>query len=155
MRPQSRGYMKMKTARHDGPLEIQPRFLSEAADVDALVGAVEIAFELADQPAYRNLTRRWVTPPRRLDRTGIIAFLRDACVSYFHPVGTCAMGRSPQAVVDAQLRVHGLDGLRIADASIMPAIPSANTHAPCVMIGELAAQMISGEQGIRESPVRA
>ncbi len=81
-------------------------------------------------------------PDRRLDRAGITAFLRDACISYFHPVGTCAMGTGLQAVVDSQLRVRGIEGLRIADASIMPAITSANTHAPCVMIGEFAAREI-------------
>ncbi|HEX4138932.1 MAG TPA: GMC family oxidoreductase N-terminal domain-containing protein [Candidatus Methylacidiphilales bacterium] len=154
MRPQSRGYVKMKTARHDGPLEIQPNFLREPADVDALAAAVEIGFELAEQPGYRNLIKRRITPPGRLDRAGAVAFLRDGCVSYFHPVGTCAMGTGPEAVVDSQLRVHGVESLRIADASIMPTITSANTHAPCVMIGEFAARLIRGAPIAREKSIR-
>ncbi len=84
MRPQSRGYVKMKTARPDGPLEIQPNFLRETADVEALVAAVEIAFELADQPAYRNLIKRWVAPDRRLDRAGITA-LPARCLHQLFP----------------------------------------------------------------------
>jgi choline dehydrogenase len=77
-----------------------------------------------------------------MSREETVAFLRRCCSTYFHPVGTCAMGSGREAVVDAELRVHGMDGLRVADASIMPTITSANTNAPAVMIGEFAAQLI-------------
>src|SRR5262249_53732667 len=70
------------------------------------------------------------------------AFIRRACFTYLHPVGTCAMGSGRVAVVDAELRVQGIEGLRIADASVMPTIPSANTNAPTVMIGEFASRLI-------------
>jgi choline dehydrogenase-like flavoprotein len=71
-----------------------------------------------------------------------VAFLRRSCMSYFHPVGTCAMGSGEEAVVDAELRVRGVKGLRIADASVMPTIPSANTNAPSIMIGEFASRLL-------------
>jgi choline dehydrogenase len=142
MRPQSRGYLRMKTAKHDGPLEIQPNFLAEQADVDALVAGVELGLDIASQPALRALIKRCVAPLGRMAREDTVAFIRRACSSYFHPVGTCAMGRGEEAVVDAQLRVRGVEGLRIADASVMPTVPSANTHAPVVMIGEFAARLL-------------
>jgi choline dehydrogenase len=144
VRPQSRGFVRMKSAKHDGPLEIQPNFLAERADVDALVSSIEIGLDIASRPALRQLIERRVAPVKGqgLSRDEIVTFLRRACVSYWHPVGTCAMGSGRDAVVDADLRVHGVDGLRIADASIMPTITSANTNAPCVMIGEFAARRI-------------
>jgi choline dehydrogenase len=144
VRPQSRGFLSMKTSKHDGPLEIQPNFLAERADIDALVSGIELGLDIASRPAFRKLIERRVAPVRgsSLDREEALTFLRRACTSYFHPVGTCAMGSSREAVVDADLRVHGVQGLRIADASIMPTITSANTNAPSVMIGEFAARRI-------------
>jgi choline dehydrogenase len=77
-----------------------------------------------------------------MSRHDIVAFIRQACSTYFHPVGTCAMGSGREAVVDAELRVRGALGLRVADASVMPTIPSANTNAPVVMIGEFASRLL-------------
>jgi choline dehydrogenase len=142
LRVQSRGALRLKTAESDGPLEIQPNFLAESADVDALVAGVELGLDLAAQPAYRDLIRRWVAPPERLTRDGKVAFLRRSCLSHNHPVGTCAMGAGREAVVDAELRVRGIEGLRVADASVMPTIPSAPTNAPTVMIGEFASRLL-------------
>jgi choline dehydrogenase len=144
VRPQSRGFLRMRTARHDGPLEIQPNFLAEQADVDALVSGVELGLDISLRPAFRKLIERRVAPVRglNLSRVEALTFLRRSCVSYFHPVGTCAMGSGRAAVVDSELRVRGVEGLRIADASIMPTITSANTNAPCVLIGEFAARRI-------------
>jgi choline dehydrogenase len=144
VRPRSRGFLRMKTSRHDGPLEIQPNFLAEQADVDALVSGIELGLDIASRPAFRALIERRVVPAigPSLSREEALTFLRRACTSYSHPVGTCAMGSGREAVVDAELRVHGVDGLRIADASIMPTITSANTNAACVMIGEFAARRI-------------
>jgi choline dehydrogenase len=142
VRPQSRGYLRMKTAEHNGPLEIQPNFLKEQADVDALVTGIELGLDIASQPAFQNLIKRWVAPPTRMSRGETVAFLRRACSTYFHPVGTCAMGSGSNAFVDAELRVRGVEHLRIADASVMPTITSANTNAPTVMIGEFASQKL-------------
>jgi choline dehydrogenase len=142
VRPQSRGYLRLKKAGHNGPLEIQPNFLAERADVDALVAGIELGLEIASQPAFRDLINRWVVPPRRMSRQATVAFVRRSCSSYLHPVGTCAMGPGQEAVVDVELRVRGTLGLRIADASVMPTIPSANTNAPSIMIGEFASRLL-------------
>jgi choline dehydrogenase len=142
VRPQSRGYLRLKTADPDDPLEIHPNFLKEPADVDALVTAVELGLDIAAQAVYRDLVRRWVAPATRPGRDDAVAFVRRACSTYHHTVGTCAMGRGPEAVVDAELRVRGVEGLRIADASVMPTIPSAGTHAASVMIGEFASRLV-------------
>jgi choline dehydrogenase len=110
-----------------------------------LVAGVELGLDIASQPAFRELIKRWVAPPERMSRGDTVAFIRRSCSTYFHPVGTCAMGSGKEAVVDSELRVRGVEGLRIADASVMPTIPSANTNAPVVMIGEFASRlMVSG-----------
>ncbi len=107
---------------------------------------IELGLDIASQPAYRDLIKRWVAPTRRMSQEETVAFLRRACSTYFHPVGTCAMGSGSEAVVDAELLVRGVQGLRIADASVMPTIPSANTQAPAVMIGEFASRLLAGAQ---------
>jgi len=142
VRPQSRGYLRVRTADPNGPLEIQPNFLAEQADVEALTTCVELGLELASQPAYRDLVKRWVVPPRRMSREATVAFVRRSSTTYVHTVGTCAMGAGREAVVDAELRVRGVRGLRVADASVMPTIPSANTNAAAVMIGEFASRLL-------------
>jgi choline dehydrogenase len=142
LRVQSRGALRLKAAQPDGLLEIQPNFLAERADVDALLAGVELGLDLASQPAYRDLVRRWIAPPERLCRDGTVAFLRRSCLSHYHPVGTCAMGSGRDAVVNPDLRVYGVEGLRVADASVMPTIPSAPTNAPTVMIGEFASRLL-------------
>ena len=142
VRPLSRGHLRLTTADLGSPLEIQPNFLSERADVEALMAGIDIGCELASQRAFRDLIRRWVVPPARMSRAEREAFARRSCSTYFHPVGTCAMGSGTEAVVDAALRVRGVEGLRIADASVMPTITSANTHAPAVMIGEFASRLL-------------
>src|SRR5262245_9092294 len=142
VRPRSRGYLRLRTADPNGPLEIQPNFLAEQADVEALAAGVELGLDLASQPAYRDLIKRWVVTPRRMSRDATVAFVRRSCSSYLHPVGTCAMGPDREAVVDAELRVRGVRGLRVADASVMPTIPSANTNAPSIMIGEFGSRLL-------------
>jgi choline dehydrogenase-like flavoprotein len=142
VRIESRGYLRMQTSRFDGPLEIQPNFLSVDSDVNAMLSAMEMGLELASQPAFRELTGSWAIPPKRINREEMLSLLRRGCSAHFHPVGTCAMGNGKLAVVDSKLRIHGVQGVRIADASIMPTIPSADTNAASVVIGEKAAQMI-------------
>ena len=105
--------------------------------VGLLVG---VAFALVKTVQARRSTPS--APPERLSRQGTAAFIRRFCTSYFHPVGTWAMGTGREAVVDAELRIRGVEGERVADASVMPTIPSANTNAPTVMIAEKAADMI-------------
>lgn len=154
VRVESRGYLRMLSSRFDGPLDIQPNLMAEPADIEALLTGMELGFELASQSAFKNLIDRWVTPSRPLSRGESLAFLRQACCSYFHPVGTCAMGSGSNAVVDGELRVRGVTGLRIADASIMPRITSANTQAPTVMIAEFASRLITCATGYARSTPR-
>src|SRR5262249_46298400 len=142
VRAHSRGYLRLRTAGHDGPLEIQRNFLAEQTDVDALVAGIELGLEIASQPAFLDLIKRWVAPARRMSRGETVAFLRRSCMSYLHPVGTRAMGLGEEAVVDAELRVRGVNGLRMGDASVMPTIPSANTNAPSIMIGEFTSRLL-------------
>ena len=146
MRSQSRGYMRLDSAAPGGRLEIQPNFLREASDVARLVEAVEFCMALADTPAYAPFVLRPASPDRRLSRRELEAFVRQACDTFFHTCGTCAMGTGEQAVVDPALRVRGVTGLRIADASVIPIIPSCNTNAPVVMIAERAADFILGAE---------
>ena len=141
--PKSRGYLKMLTSRHDGPLEIQPNFISDPSDLEALVAGVEIGLDLISQPAFKNIIQKRIIPGKLTSKSAIEGFIRDALTSYFHPIGTCAMGSGPEAVVDNRLKVHGVIGLRIADASVMPTITSANTNAATMMIGEFASQAIT------------
>jgi choline dehydrogenase len=143
---QSKGYLKMKSSAHDGPLVIQPNLIAEPRDLEALTSAVELCLDLAAQPALRNIIKRWVAPATRFGRREVIAFIRDACSTYFHPVGTCAMGTGSNAVVDHRLRVYGVEGLRIADASVMPQITTGNTNAPTLMIGEFVAELLLGRR---------
>jgi choline dehydrogenase len=142
VRPRSRGYLRLRTADPVGPLEIQPNFLAEEADALALASCVELGLDLASQLAYRDLIKRWVVPPERMSPEDTVAFVRRSCSGYVHPVGTCAMGTGREAVVDVELRVRGALGLRVADASVMPTIPSANTNAPSIMIGEFASRLL-------------
>jgi len=142
MRPVSRGQVRLLSAAPNGPLEIQPNFLQERADVEALMRSVGFALDLGAQPAFRDLVKRPASPSSRLAPRQLEEFVRLSCSSYFHPVGTCKMGVDPLAVVDPRLKVHGLSGLLVADASVMPQITSGNTHAPCVMIGERAAEFL-------------
>src|SRR5262249_31598406 len=140
--PQSRGYLRLRTADPNGPLEIQRNFLAEQADVEALATCVELGLDLGAQPAYHDLIKRWAVPPRPMDRQATVAFIRRSCSSYLHPVGTCAMGADREAAVDAGRLVRGGRVPRVADASVMPTIPSANTNAPSIMIGEFASRLL-------------
>jgi choline dehydrogenase len=143
MTVESRGYVEIDPESPSG-LRIQPNMLAAQADVDALVASVEIALELADQPGFAQLVKDRAAPGEDLSKESLTEFVRNSAMPYFHPVGTCAMGTDDAAVVDPELRVHGLSGLRVADASIMPSITSGNTNAPTVMIAEKAADLISG-----------
>ena len=140
----SKGYIRLTSASTDGPLEIQPNLMLDPADFEALIKAMELCMDLAEEPDMAEIIKTWVAPDRRLDRSEIKHFLRDACSTYFHPVGTCAMGNGPEAVVDNRLKLHGIKNLTIADASVMPQIPTANTNAPTLMIAEFAAEVLLG-----------
>ena len=147
MGSRSVGYLRVHStepaAGGDG-VEIASGFLTEQADVDALVESVDMIMDLAATAAYARLIDAPLMPPGRLDRAGAEAFVRANCSTFFHPCGTAAMGTGPAAVVDPGLNVIGTEGLRIADASVIPVIPACNTQAPVIAIAERAADLITG-----------
>jgi choline dehydrogenase-like flavoprotein len=137
--PRSRGRLRLSGPEHSDPIRIEPNALSEPDDLKAAIACVEVLREIGNSAELRPFVRREVMPG---DLTGgqLESYLRDAVTTYWHPSGTAKMGRDPMSVVDGRLNVYGVDNLRVADASIMPRITSANTMAPCVVIGERAAQ---------------
>jgi choline dehydrogenase len=139
VRPQSRGFVRL---RSDSPLDpplINPRHLAEQADVDALVAGIELSRRIGEIEAFREWREHEVVPGPTAD---LEQFVRTVAGTWFHPVGTCRMGSGADAVVDMELRVRGLEGLRVADASIMPEIVSVNTNGASMMIGWHAAGLI-------------
>lgn len=144
MHSKSVGHVKMLSSDPFGPLDIQPNYLAEPSDLDALIVAVETMMDLAETRAFSDLFDGFAAPARRLSKPEMIDFIRQGCSTFFHPVGTAKMGNDEMAVVDARLRLRGLDGLTIADASVVPIIPTCNTHAPVTMIGERAADFLLG-----------
>jgi len=143
LRPDGRGTVRLKSADPLAPPEIKFNFLKSAGDWNALIEGMRICREIARQPALKPFVGEEILPGAGV--TGeeeLKAFIRANGVSNLHPVGTCRMGREVDAVVDPQLRVHGIGSLRVADASIMPSIVAGNTNAPSIMIGEKCADMV-------------
>jgi choline dehydrogenase len=143
IRPASRGELKLTANDPAAPLHIDPRYLSEQADLDALVHSLEVSLEIMASPAFAKWRKRAVWPQTKT-RNERVEWVRRTCETYHHQAGTCKMGIDAMSVVDPQLRVHGVEGLRVADASIMPAVVSGNTNAAAIMIGEKAADLIRG-----------
>lgn len=137
LRPESRGRVELLPG---GELRVSPQYLTAEADQKLAVRSLEIAREISQHKLMQEIGAEEVDPPERTD----IDHARAVANSIYHPAGTCKMGPSsdPTAVVDPQLRVHGLEGLRVVDCSIMPNLVSGNTHAPTVMIADKAAQIL-------------
>jgi len=154
IRPASRGSVTIRSADpEDRPL-VDPAFLACAADVDALERGFELCREIADTGAMAEWRGAELYPgPEVSSSEGVRDYVRGTLTTYQHVVGTCKMGIDELAVVDSELRVHGVTGLRVADASIMPAITSGNTHAPTTMIGERAADLVASALGTRTREV--
>lgn len=145
-RPRSRGEVRLRSARaSDAPI-IRGNYLSEPEDLATLVEGVRLIRELGATKAFASVSLDETEPgAASASRVDIAAFIRRAVDTIYHPAGTCRMGRDDRAVVDRTLRVRGVDGVRVADASIMPRVVNATTHAACVMIGEKVADLIRGE----------
>ena len=143
MRPESKGHIHIKSANPHQPPAINFNFLSSPIDAEVTTRAVRIARAVMTAPAMAHLGVTELAPgASQTTDDEILAWVRSAAQTTYHPVGTCKMGSDPMAVVDAQLRVRGIEGLRVADASIMPTLTSGNTNAPSIMIGEKAADMV-------------
>lgn len=143
-RPKSAGTVTLASADPRVMPLIDPRYFSHPDDIRTLVKGTQIALDIMHAKPFDGFRGKTLTPFERDDPAQIEQMLRDTCDTEYHPCGTCRMGpdSDPSAVVDAQLRVRGMKGLRIADASIMPAITSNNTNAPSIMIGEKCADLI-------------
>ncbi len=143
LRPEGRGRVSLKSRDPLAPPKIAFRFMETAHDVDAMISGVRLARKLAEQPALKPYIAEEVVPgPAVGSDEQIVEDIRNRGVSNLHPVGTCRMGTGRDAVVDPRLRVHGVRGLRVADASIMPLVVGGNTNAPSIMIGEKCAAMV-------------
>jgi choline dehydrogenase len=143
LRPKSRGRVDIRSANPDDAPIIDPNYLSDPADLLVAAQAIRLTRRIVDAPALRIFSPSEHLPGAHLETEHELqAAARAIGTTIFHPVGTCRMGNGPQDVVDATLRVHGIDGLRVVDASIMPEIVSGNTCTPTLMIAEKAAHMI-------------
>ncbi len=145
IRPRSRGILRLVSADPAAAPRCDPNVLAEPYDVEALVDAVEICREIGASAAFDEWRYAEVAPgPAARTRDHLRAYVRRAVGSYHHQVGTCRMGVDDDAVVTPDLRVRGVAGLRVADVSVMPSITAGNTHAPAIMIGEKASDLIMG-----------
>jgi choline dehydrogenase-like flavoprotein len=142
--PKSRGRLRLSGPDPADPIRIEANALSHPDDLKAGIACVETLREIGNSADLRPFAKREVMPG---DLTGdeLETYLRNAVTTYWHESGTAKMGRDPMSVVDGHLKVYGVENLRIADASIMPRITSGNTMAPCVVIGERAAQFLKTE----------
>ena len=144
LRPESRGHVRIASADPFIPPAIAPNYLSTPGDRGVAIESIGAARRLMAtrrMQAYRP--QEFKPGPHIADPEALTRAAGDIATTIFHPVGTAKMGIDPMAVVDPELRVHGLTGLRVADCSIMPTIVSGNTHAPAVMIGEMAASFLA------------
>ena len=143
LRPESMGSVHAKSGQPGQPPAINFNFLSAELDRQTVIAAVKETRRLVEAPSLDAFRGDELAPgPEVRTDDEILDWVRRAAETVYHPVGTCKMGADPMAVVDDRLRVHGIAGLRVADASIMPTLTSGNTNAPSIMIGEKASAMI-------------
>jgi choline dehydrogenase-like flavoprotein len=152
LRPESRGTLELASADpRDAPLT-DPHFLEHPYDIETLVKGIRIARTMLESEPFAPYRGKELNPGRHVETDEQLRrFARENFVTVFHPVGTCRMGPGQDAVVDAELKVHGLASLRVVDASVMPTLIGGNTNAPAIMVAEKAADMMLG----RPSPAPA
>jgi choline dehydrogenase len=143
VRPKSRGRVTLASNNPKDMPRIDGGFLSHPDDAKALLTGIDICREIGNAPAMKEFVKREIMPGK-LDTEAKADFLRNAAGTYFHESCTCKMGRDESAVVDGELKVRGVEGLSIADASVMPRVSTGNTMAPTVIIGERMADILIG-----------
>lgn len=147
MTPFSRGTVRLADARADTAPLIDPNYFSDERDLAMMVAGLKLARRIGDANALDDWRGEEIAPSRDVnDDADLRKFVRGTLASYCHPVGTCAMGDGEMSVVDEKLRVRGISGLRVADGSVMPSIPSANTNATVYAIAERAADLVTSSQ---------
>jgi len=142
MTPNSRGTLRLSSSDPQAPPVLDPRYLAESSDRVAMAAGLRTAREIGAAPAFRPWRAEEVLPGTATADGSLDQYLRQSLLTYFHYVGTCRIGTDELSVVDTELAVHGLTGLRVADASVMPSIPSANTNATVLAIAERAAELM-------------
>jgi choline dehydrogenase len=143
VRVESRGHIKLRSADPTWHPEIEPGYFDDGADLDAMVAAYGRLFEIVGQgPVATFIDEPWDPPTANPTHDDVLATIGRLCQTLYHPVATCAMGTIEGSVVGPDLRVYGVENLRVADASVMPAVPRGNTNAPTIMVGEKAADLI-------------
>jgi len=144
LRPKSRGSVGLKGADPLLPPKIDPQFFSHPDDIDLLLKGVKLARRIMDAAPFEALNPREMYTAGITDDAGLLEQIRRRADTIYHPVGTCRIGAADDAlaVVDPQLRLRGMEGLWVADASVMPSLIGGNTNAPTIMIAEKAADMI-------------
>ncbi|AFY52705.1 choline dehydrogenase-like flavoprotein [Rivularia sp. PCC 7116] len=150
--PQSKGQITLRSKNPLQPPFIQPNYLTNQEDLEVLFAGVKISRQILQQKAFDKFRGEEIVPGFQIKSTeDICAFIRNTAESLYHPVGTCKMGNDSMSVVNSNLQVHRIKGLRVVDASIMPAIIGGNTNAPTIMIAEKAADMIKSTNTDLES----
>ena len=143
LRPESQGSVHIRSTDASAPPQIHANYLSAEHDMRTIVAALRMIRKIAAQPGLaQHIVRETRPGPEAATDEALLDHARSTGQTSYHPIGTCRMGKDDQAVVDAKLKVHGIDGLRVCDASIMPTITSGNTNSPTLVIAEQAAQMM-------------
>jgi choline dehydrogenase-like flavoprotein len=143
LRPASRGSLRLRSADPRDPPRIDPNFLGEEADLQALLAGVKAAREILHSAPLDRFRGEEMFAEEGQSDEALVARIRRRADTIYHPVGTCRMGRDEMAVVDATLRLRGIEGLSVVDASVMPTLPGGNTNAPTIMIAEQAARRLA------------
>lgn len=154
--PRSRGRLTLASADPFAPPLIDPNLLADPADVEPLLRGLRLVRKIFAAPAFAAYRAQESAPgPAAQSDEALIEYIRAQAYTVHHPVSTCRMGTDPMAVVDPQLRVVGLEGLRVADASVFPRIIGGNTNAAVVMIAEKAADLILGRPPLPAADLEA
>jgi choline dehydrogenase-like flavoprotein len=143
-RPKSRGSVRLKSGDPMDPPSIDFGFLADEEDLETLLAGFKLIRRVTETAPLQRYVLKDLYTENVHDDEALRSVLRDKAETGYHAVGSCRMGEGPQSVVDSQLRVRGVEGLRVVDASVMPAIPAANTNAPTIMIAEKASDLIRG-----------
>jgi len=147
LRPKSRGWLHVNTRDPRGDPIIEPKYLTHEEDVRAMLDALRLSRRIIDQPSIKGLAKRETRPGIDVqDDAGLLHYIKECGQTSWHPISTCRMGGDERSVVDPELRVRGVQKLRIVDSSVMPSMPSSNTNAGSIMIGEKGADLIRAQR---------